>query len=268
MNKFYVIPTPIGNLEDITLRTINVLEKIDYLYCEDTRVTKKLLNHLNIKVNLKTYNDYSDEKKIEEIKEKLNQGFNVGLVSDAGMPIISDPGYKLIKNLREKNYKIEVLPGPCAFITAVVGSGCKSNKMQFLGFLSKNNSKKNQEIEEILNYNGISIIYETPHQLIKTLTKFFNQNIKVYIARELTKIYEEHINGTPEEIVDYYQKNPLKGEFVVIFEKIKEEIKFDEKQIKIEYELLIENFSKKEVIKKLAKKYNVNKNEIYKLFID
>ena len=268
MNKFYIIPTPIGNLEDITLRTINTLKKLDYLYCEDTRITKKLLNHLEINIKLKVYNDFSDENKIEEIREHLNKGLNVGLVSDAGMPIISDPGYKLVKNLRENNYDIEVLPGACAFVTAIVGSGCRSNKFQFLGFLSKNNSKKKQEIENILNYDGISIIYETPHKLIKTLTCFFNKYIKIYIARELTKVYEEYVSGSPEELVKYYELNPLKGEFVVIFEPKIKEIIYDENKIKEEYNKLIKEQTKKEVIKYLAKKYNVNKNKIYNLFIE
>ena len=167
---FYIIATPIGNIEDFTFRAINVLKKeIDILLCEDTRVTKKLLNYYEIDVKTKSYHEYSTDKDIDNIIDLINKGNKLGLVSDAGMPGIADPGYKLIKKLQENNINVVVLPGACASINALIGSGAINNRFQFIGFLNKQLGKKEKEIKEILNYKGSTIIYESPHKLMKTL---------------------------------------------------------------------------------------------------
>ncbi len=263
-NSFYIIPTPIGNLEDITLRAINVLKSLDILYCEDKRVTSKLLSKLEINVKLDVFNEFSYDSKKDEILKHLNDGLNVGLVSDAGMPGICDPGFKIIDFLKENDKSIVILPGPSAFILPMVYLSKNDNPFLFKGFLSKKNSKYKSEIKEILSMDINTIIYETPHRVLKTLKEIYNinNNCNVLLARELSKIYEEYIEGDVSELIDYIEENGIKGEIVLVITPTfnQEEIDYVSKV----NELILEGESKSNAIKIVAKNYGVSKNKLYK----
>jgi len=221
MGVFYIVPTPIGNLEDMTLRAIRVLKECDLILCEDTRETRKLLNHYEIKTATQSYHAQSKLSRIDEIIEKLEEGKNIALVSDAGTPAISDPGSLLIAKIREAlpAQKIESLPGPSALTAAFAASGVLGGEFTFLGFLPH---KKGREtlFKEIAVAERPSVFYESPHRILKTLEslKKFAPRKHVIIAKEISKIYEEYITGTAEEILAYFAENPEKtrGEFVVI----------------------------------------------------
>jgi 16S rRNA (cytidine1402-2'-O)-methyltransferase len=215
----YIVPTPIGNLKDITLRSLEILEKVDYIFCEDTRRTKILLDHYKIKnKNLISYFAPKEEEKIPYLLEILKNN-NAALVVDAGMPAISDPGYKLIKVCLENNIKIEVLPGPSSFLTALVGSGLPLDKFLFLGFLPKKGLKN--YLEKFKNLEATIVFYESPKRILKTLKimkEVFNEG-KIVIAREISKIYEEYLRGNLDEIIQILKERNLKGEITVIFSK-------------------------------------------------
>jgi len=219
MGKLYIIPTPIGNLKDITLRSLEVLKEVEYIFCEDTRRTKILLNHYQIKnKKLISYFAPKEEEKIPYLLEIL-KNHNAALVVDSGMPGISDPGYKLIKACLENNIEIEVLPGPSAFLTALVGSGLPLDKFLFLGFLPKKGLKN--YFEKLKDIEATIVFYESPKRILKTLTvmkEVFKEG-KVVIAREISKIYEEYLRGELDEIIRILEKRKLKGEITIIFRK-------------------------------------------------
>ncbi len=263
-NYFYIIPTPIGNLEDITLRAINVLKEIEVLYCEDKRVTSKLLSKLDINVKLEVFNEFSYDSKKEEILTYLNEGLNIGLVSDAGMPGICDPGFKIIDFLKANDKSVVVLPGPSAFILPMVYLSKNDNPFLFKGFLSKKNSKYKSEIKDILSNDLNTIIYETPHRVLKTLKEIASINPKcnILLARELSKIYEEYIEGNVDELVKHIEENGIKGEIVLVITPTLdvEEIDYVSKV----NELVFNGESKSNAIKIVAKNYGVSKNKLYK----
>ncbi|MCS7184232.1 MAG: 16S rRNA (cytidine(1402)-2'-O)-methyltransferase [Patescibacteria group bacterium] len=216
MFKLYLLPTPIGNLKDITLRTIEILRELNFLFCEDIKRAKILLNHYQIEEKkLILYNSYNEKKKIPKILDILKKE-NIGLLVSAGMPAISDPGYKLIKECLKHNIEIEVLPGPSAFLTSLIGSGLPPDRFIFLGFLPKKGLKS-----FINNYfkDGLTIIfYESPYRLIKTL-KLISEtfpSVYVVIAREISKIYEEYLRGDIKEIIKNLEGKKIKGEITVI----------------------------------------------------
>lgn len=219
--SFYIVPTPIGNLEDITLRAIRTLKEVDLILCEDTRETRKLLNHYDIKTPTQSYHAQSKLSKIDDIIAELEAGKNIALVSDAGTPAISDPGSLLIKRVREElpELKIESLPGPSALTAAFAASGVVGGEFTFLGFLPH---KKGREtlFKEISEASRPYIFYESPHRLLKALESLhkFCPKKHVIVAKEISKIYEEYMAGTSEEVLDIFVKNPdkLRGEFVVI----------------------------------------------------
>lgn len=267
----YVVATPIGNLEDITLRAIKVLKNVDLIAAEDTRHTLKLLNHLEITKPLISYHRHNEEIKTEILVQKLLDGQTIALVSDAGTPGISDPGEEIIKKCIEEQIQVIPVPGACAMINALIASGIDTKEFYFLGFLPLNKKLRKNKLEEIKNNEKTIILYEAPHKLMTTLKDLAEilENRQVVLARELTKIHEEFIRGTITEIIQNAEN--LKGEMVLILEgnknkKIKNN--FEKLSLEEHYRLYEEQgLEKKEIIKKIAKDKKINKNEIYQKFI-
>ncbi len=214
----YIIPTPIGNLEDMTLRGIRLLKEVDLILSEDTRTSGKLLKHFEISTPMKSYHMHNEHKVVKGLIEELKSGRNFALITDAGTPAISDPGYLLVKECIESDLKVECLPGATAFVPALVSSGLPANEFVFLGFLpvKKGRQKKLIELE---GESKTMIFYESPYRLKKTLQDFLNHFGKdrlVSVSRELSKLYEEHIRGTLETLIKHFEEKPPKGEFVII----------------------------------------------------
>ena len=271
--NLYIIATPIGNLEDITLRAIRILKEVDLIAAEDTRHTLKLLNHLEISKPLISYHRHNEEIRTEELIKELKTGKNIGLVSDAGTPGICDPGEEIIKKCIEESIKVVPIPGACAMINALITSGISTKEFIFLGFLPLNKKSRKEKLEEIKNANKTIILYEAPHKLKNTLNDLSDilQSREVVLARELTKIHEEYIRGTVKELME--KTDNLKGEMILIIEKNNKD---NEEELNSLNNLTLEehyNFyekrglNKKEIIKKIAKDRNVSKNEIYQYFI-
>lgn len=270
----YLVATPIGNLEDITFRAINILKEVDLIAAEDTRHTLKLLNHYEISKPLISYHRHNEEIKVDGLIEKLKEGQNIAVVSDAGTPAICDPGEVIVKEALKENIKVVPIPGACAFVNALVASGLDTKEFVFYGFLSINKKLRKEKLEQIKKENKTIILYEAPHKLKNTLEDLEEilEDRKIVIARELTKIHEEFIKGTAKEILEKYTEP--KGEHIILIEAnpIKQE---DEEKSKINNMTIEEHykyyeeqgFSKNEIIKKIAKDKGVTKNEIYKLFI-
>lgn len=272
--KLYIVATPIGNLEDITLRAINILKAVDIIIAEDTRHSLKLLNHLEISKPLISYHRHNEEDKTESILEKIEEGKNIALISDAGTPVISDPGEFIVKEAIEREISIIPVPGACAIITALMAAGVNTRNFTFYGFLSLNKKIRIKELEQIKNNINTVILYEAPHKIKNTLQDLENyvDGRKIVLARELTKIHEEFIRGSIKEIKDKLQ-NP-KGEYVIIIDKNEntnenEENELNKLSIEEHYEYYEKKgLDKKEIIKKIAKDRQVAKNEIYKEFIN
>ena len=274
----YVVGTPIGNLKDITLRAIETLQNADIILAEDTRQTLKLLNHLNIEKHMISYHRHNEENKVQMVVSLLDEGKNIALVSDAGMPIISDPGQGLVKYLVENEYKIEVIPGVTALITAIVRSGMDSTRFTFEGFLSVSKKQRIKRLNELKDEIRTMIFYEAPHKILYTLKdmyEVFGQR-NICICRELTKIHEEYTNTTFEDAIEKIEKDGIKGEIVLIVEG-KSEIELEKKRkeqwekvdpVQLVKEYIEEGIPKKDAIKKAAKQLGVNKNEVYKQCID
>ena len=218
MEKLYIVPTPIGNLEDITLRAIKVLKEVDLILCEDTRRSKKLLNHLEIDVPLKSHHKFNEHSEVSYIVKKIVEGSNMALISDAGVPGISDPGFLIVRTCLENNIEIECLPGPTAFVPALVVSGLPIDKFIFEGFLPAKKGRKSR-LEKLALESRTMVFYESPHKLLRTLLdfdNFFGSNRKISISRELTKLYEETLRGSIKEMVAIYSNKKPKGEYVII----------------------------------------------------
>ena len=273
IGKLYIVATPIGNLEDITLRTLKVLNEVDLIAAEDTRQTLKLLNHYEINKPLISYHRHNEETKSEILIEKLRNGENIALVSDAGTPGICDPGEEVIKKAIEDNIEVIPIPGACAMINALIVSGISTKEFEFLGFLPLNKKLRRQKLKEIENSSKTIIIYEAPHKMKTTLgdLKEILKDRKIVLARELTKIHEEFIRKSIDELLS--EIDTIKGEMILIIEGNKidtEECKnFDEISLEDHYKLYEEKgLNKKEIIKQIAKDRNVNKNEIYMYFLE
>lgn len=269
--KLYVVATPIGNLEDITLRAIKTLQEVDIIAAEDTRHTLKLLNHLKITKPLISYHRHNEEVKTKNLIEKLLEGQDIAIVSDAGTPGICDPGEVVIKNCIEENIEVIPIPGACAMINALIASGLETKEFNFLGFLPLNKKLRKEKLEEIKNSKKTIILYEAPHKLqttLKDLEKIL-ENRKITLARELTKIHEEFIREEIQNIIEKAEN--LKGEMVLIIEGNKKEQKINNyENITLEEHYKMyedQGFEKKEIIKKIAKDKNLSKNEIYQKFI-
>lgn len=270
----YLVATPIGNLEDITIRALNVLKNVDLIAAEDTRHTLGLLNHFEISKPLISYYKQTEKSKSEVLIPKLLEGKNIAVVSDAGTPGISDPGEEIVKQAIKNDIKVVPIPGACAFVNALIASGMPTNEFEFIGFLSANKKERKDKLEEVKYDTRTLVFYEAPHKLQATLETMLEilEDREVVLARELTKIHEEYIRGklstVLEQIVD------IKGEFVIILEgnsiskKELETNNLNEKTLEEHYKFYEEQgFDKKEIIKKIAKDRNVNKNEIYQYFL-
>lgn len=271
--KLYIVATPIGNLEDITLRALNVLKEVDLIAAEDTRHTLKLLNHYEISKPLISYHRHNEETKKDVLIDKLKNGENIGLVSDAGTPGICDPGEEVIRQAINEGIEVIPIPGACALISSLVCSGINTNEFIFLGFLPLNKKLRKEKLEEIKGSTKTIIIYEAPHKLKSTLEDLNNilGDRRIVLSREITKIHEEFIRGTVSEIIKI--QDNLKGEFVMVIEKnsASDENKNELSNLSLEehykyYES--QGFEKKEIIKKIAKDRNVSKNEIYMHFVE
>ena len=270
--KLYIVATPIGNLEDITLRALRILREVDLIAAEDTRQTLKLLNHFEIAKPLISYHRHNEEIKSEILIEKLKNGENIALVSDAGTPGICDPGEEVIKKAIEENIEVIPIPGPCAMVNALIASGISTSEFNFLGFLPLNKKLRKEKLEEIRKSEKTIIIYEAPHKMKSTLEDLKNilENRKIVLARELTKIHEEFIRKDINELLNIIDN--LKGEMILIiegaFDAEVEENELNNLSLEEHYNYYEkQGLDKKEIIKKIAKDRNVNKNDIYMKFI-
>ena len=218
MPKLYLIPTPIGNLEDITLRSLRILKEVDLILAEDTRHTAKLLQHYQIKKPTLPHHAFNEHKTLAQIVKRLLSGEEIALVTDSGTPAISDPGFLLVRACIEASIEVECLPGPTAFVPALVNSGLPAHHFLFEGFLPHKKGRK-KKLEELEEETRTMIFYESPYRLLKTLEQFaehFGGESQISVSRELTKIYEETARGTVNELIDYFKRKAVKGEFVII----------------------------------------------------
>lgn len=215
--NLFLVPTPIGNLQDITLRAIDVLKSVDVVLAEDTRTTGKLLKYLEIQRPLQSYHIYNEHKAVEKLVERMERGEQMALVTDAGTPGISDPGFLLVRAVRDAGLSVNCLPGATAFVPALINSGLPADRFVFEGFLPHKKGRKTR-IQNLAEETRTMIFYESPHRLMKSLQQFrdvFGEDRMACVSRELTKIYEENIGGTLQELLDYYQEHPAKGEIVL-----------------------------------------------------
>ena len=273
--KLYICPTPIGNLEDITYRTLRILNEVDLIAAEDTRHSLQLLNHFDISKPLTSYHEHNKDSKGGYLITKLLEGENIALISDAGMPGISDPGQDIIGEAIENNIEIEVLPGATAFVTALVGSGMDTHKFVFEGFLDRDKKLRRKRLEEIKNEKRTIIFYESPHRLkdtLKDMLKYLG-NRKISVNRELTKKYQEIIREDLETVIEIFNNRDVKGEFVLIVEGFSGEVeeigKYDELNER-EYVIqwMEEGINKKDAIKIVCKDRKLKKDIVYKQVLD
>lgn len=260
----YLVPTPIGNLEDITARSIKVLSEVKVIFAEDTRVTLELLNALNIKNKVYSCHKFSEVKNSELVLSFLEKGESIALVTDRGTPLISDPGSVVVSKVIEKNYNVVALPGACAFIPALNMSGLEQDKFLFYGFLSSKESQNLTELEKIKTLNFTTVLYEAPHRLYKTLQNMLKilGNRQISISREITKIHEEVYRGDISGALEIYKE--VKGEIVIVISKEEKddnyEIPFEEAK-----ELINLGLKQSDALKYVAKKYDVSKNILYSM---
>lgn len=276
--KLYLCATPIGNLEDITFRVLNTLRNVDLIAAEDTRHSIKLLNHFNIKKPMTSYHEFNKVDKARQLVDKMSQGVDIALVTDAGTPGISDPGEELVRQCYEAGIEVTSLPGPAACVTALTLSGLSTRRFCFEAFLSAEKKERQWILEELREETRTIIIYEAPHHLVKTLrdlAEALGENRKITICRELTKKYEESFRTTFKEALEKYEKEEPKGECVIVIEGRKiEELKREEKQswedltIKDHMEMYLnQGIGKKEAMKQVAKDRGIGKREVYQALI-
>ena len=269
VGTLYLVPTPIGNLEDMTFRAVKTLQTVDLIASEDTRNTQKLLNHFEVKVPQKSLHEHNYNERIPELLDFLRDGKSIAQVSDAGMPSISDPGHELVVACIEADIPVVALPGATAGMTALIASGLLPQPCYFYGFLQRKKSSQKKELEDLRNQTATLIFYESPHRVketLKNVAEVFG-NREVVICRELTKLYEEYLRGTAEELIEYLSEHSLKGECCLLVSgatEIAEEEVF-EGTLKEQVEALIsEGQTSKEAIKSVAKRHNLKKQDVYK----
>jgi 16S rRNA (cytidine1402-2'-O)-methyltransferase len=227
MSRLYIVPTPIGNLEDITLRAIRILKEVDLILAEDTRTSSHLLRHYEISTRLIPHHKFNEHKTVERVADQILSGESIALISDAGTPSISDPGFLLVRTCLEKGIAVECLPGATAFVPALVNSGFPSDRFCFEGFLPPKKGRQ-KKLTELANESRTMIFYESPYRLVKALEQFaeyFGVDRKVSVSRELTKMFEENFKGTVVEVLEYFKSKTIKGEIVIVVEGKHEEIK-------------------------------------------
>ena len=268
----YIVGTPIGNLNDISYRALNVLRKVSLIACEDTRQTKKIMNKFEFKNKLISFNKNNSSRKIPQLIDNLESGKSIALVSDAGLPSICDPGEELIKNAKLSGFNIVCIPGPCAALTALVSSGFPSSKFTFEGFLPKKNSERDELLLKLSKNEETLIIFESPRRVKKLLNeikKYFGGDREMLVFRELTKIFEEHIGDNVDEIINYFLDKEVLGEITVVIKgkkKSKRNSEFNKFDLKREMDDLIKaGLSLSQASKYLAKKNNLSKNILYNL---
>lgn len=267
--EFFIVATPIGNLKDITYRAVEVLKNVDYIACEDTRVTRILAEKYGFGAKLIDCHKFNEKYRSGKILSLLKEGNSIALVSDAGTPLISDPGAELIKTLKENNIKITSIPGACAVTTFLTHVPRDTEEYAFIGFIPRG---KKQQIEILNKYKYTNcIFYESPNRLLETLENIrdsFGSKTKAAVGRELTKVFEEVVIANVDEIIQYYKTNPLKGEIaVMVFASDNANIETDELKNKIML-LKEEGFSQKDISVIISKLYRVNKNQVYKLAVE
>ena len=273
--KLFLIATPIGNLGDITYRAVKTLEEVDIIAAEDTRHSLKLLNYLGISKPLISYHRHNEDTKTEELIKILKDNKNIGLITDAGTPGISDPGEEVVKEAIKENIEVVPIPGACALINALIASGLNTREFSFYGFLPLDKKLIEEKFEDIENQNKTVIFYEAPHRLTKTLKEMLSRfgDIEVVIAKELTKIHEGYIRGNISQILELL--DDVKGEYIILFEmhsktnKEKEIDSLNKMSLEEQYQHYVDcGLSKKEIIKKIAKNNKVPKDVIYKNFLN
>ena len=263
--SLYLIPTPIGNLDDITVRALKTLETVDFILCEDTRETGKLLSKYNIKKKLVSCHEFNEDKIKSNVVDELSKGLNIGLVTDQGTPIISDPGYIIAREVIRCGYNVISLPGATAFVPALTSSGISPSPFLFYGFLNAKNSKQKSELEVLKNLKYTMIFYESVHRIKDTLNNMLSVlgDRNISINREISKIHEEIVRGKISEVIDLVDE--MKGEFVIIVEGNNEVVDFSSMSIIDHVKVYVDDgMSEKDAIKLVAKERNVAKSIVYK----
>ncbi len=271
--KLYLIPTPIGNLEDMTFRAIRLLKEVDLILAEDTRHTIKLLNHFDIETKMQSFHEHSNPQEIQEHIAFLKSGGQIGLVSDAGLPLINDPGHPLVQEALAASIDVISLPGANAALTALIASGLPNERFTYYGFFPRSKKDQNEILELVGQRDETALFYESPYRIKKALQSIVRElgdQCQVVIARELTKTYEEYLRGNAEEILEYISIKPLKGEIVLLIQGGGLEINesFEELDLKEHVELIMatQGITSKEAIKQVAKIQNVKKQEVYNAY--
>lgn len=271
----YVVPTPIGNLEDLTIRSLNILKTVDLIGAEDTRNTRKLLSHYEVHCPLTSYHEHSEQSKLDYLVSELKNGKQVAIVSDAGMPGISDPGTVLIQRAIEEDINVVVLPGANAALCALVGSGLPTDQFYFYGFLPRKNKERKQAWDELLMQKSTIILYESPYRLVDTLKELKEHlgNRRMAVARELTKKFEEYIRGSVDEVLEWAKTGIIKGEFCLVVEGSDGIVLNDTEWWKeltinehVDHYIESEQLMSKEAIKKVAKDRGLQKRDIYQIY--
>ncbi|EEG76590.1 16S rRNA (cytidine(1402)-2'-O)-methyltransferase [Dethiobacter alkaliphilus] len=269
LGTLYICPTPLGNLDDITLRVLQVLRSVDKIAAEDTRHTRKLLSHFEIRAVLTSYHEHNKQKKTPVLIDWLLSGLDIALVSDAGTPGIADPGEELVKEAIAHEIPIVPLPGPVAVITALVASGLPASPCTFYGFLPVRGSKRKETLDKIAREDKTVIFYEAPHRLVKTLQALEERQPgrPAVVARELTKLHEEFKRGSLEEILAYYRENSPRGECTVLLAPAEPEVLQTEDPLELLEKLMSAGLNKKEAMRQVSQTLDISRNELYSLIL-
>lgn len=269
--KLYIVATPLGNMEDITLRALRVLKEVDLIACEDTRESIKILNHYDIKNNLVSYHKYNEKEKSDFLINELKSGKNIALITDQGTPLISDPGFVLIEKLAKESIEITSIPGACALINALVLSGLATDEFTFVGFLPFKKKERKEKLEKLSKEKRTLVFYISPHKILndmEDLIESFGDDRRACLLREMTKKFEEINRDTLKNIYDTYKNREIKGEFVLVIRGNEKDIMEDFKDMTLDehYQYLITTgLNEKEALKTLSKLRNINKKELYKI---